>query len=190
METNNFMMNDIFRNSAKVYQTKPVRATRYQPGMETRWVVYMQNEPNGDLDNNLHEGMKFFDTEQEARDYINADHKQYINKNGVLTEIAVVYETPMPVLHRKETDPEKKVGSTDCFQGKYTLLSNETEMYDFFILKYNHTTPDIWIIQDEDGAIRVWSRDCQECCNELFFGKDNEYVCEKVTDDTYINVAI
>ena len=135
METNNFMMNDIFRNSAKVYQTKPVRATRYQPGMETGWVVYMQNEPNGDLDNNLHEGMKFFDTEQEARDYINADHKQYINKNGVLTEIAVVYETPMPVLHRKETDPEKKVGSTDCFQGKYTLLSNETEMYDFFRMK-------------------------------------------------------
>ena len=128
MDTNNFILNDIFKENAKVYQTKPVRATKYQPGMETGWVVYMQNEPKHDMENNLHEGMKFFDTEQEAWDYINADHKQYINKNGVPTEIAVEYEAPMPVLHRKETDPEKNVGDTDCFQGKYALLSNETEI--------------------------------------------------------------
>lgn len=190
MDTNNFILNDIFKENAKVYQTKPVRATRYQPGMETGWVVYMQNEPKGDLENNLHEGMKFFDTEQEAWDYINADHKQYINKNGVPTEIAVVYEAPMPVLHRKETDPEKKVGYIDCFQGKYALLSNETEMDDFFILKYNHETPDRWIIQDADGTIRVWDKDYPECCNELFFGKDDDYVCEKVANDTYIEVAV
>ncbi len=190
MDTNNFILNDIFKENAKVYQTKPVRATKYQPGMETGWVVYMQNEPKHDMENNLHEGMKFFDTEQEAWDYINADHKQYINKNGVPTEIAVVYEAPMPVLHRKETDPEKKVGYTDCFQGKYALLSNETEMYDFFILKYNHETPDNWIIQDADGTIRVWDHNSPECCNELFFGKDDDYVCEKVADDTYIKVAV
>ena len=116
METNSFKLNNIFEKNAKVYQTKPVRATKYQPGMETGWVVYMQNEPKGDLENNLHEGMKFFDTEQEAWDYINADHKQYINKNGVPTEIAVVYEAPMPVLHRKETDPEKKVGYMCCIK--------------------------------------------------------------------------
>ena len=46
MDTNNFILNDIFKENAKVYQTKPVRATKYQPGMETGWVVYMQNEPN------------------------------------------------------------------------------------------------------------------------------------------------
>ena len=95
----------------------------------------------------------------------------------------------MPVLH-KEADPEKKVGYIDCFQGKYALLSNETEMYDFFILKYNHETPDRWIIQDADGTIRVWDKDYPECCNELFFGKDDDYVCEKVADDTYIKVAV
>ena len=44
-------------------------------------------------------------------------------------------------------------------------------MYDFFILKYNHETPDRWIIQDADGTIRVWDKDYPECCNELFFGK-------------------
>lgn len=190
MDTNNFILNDIFKENAKIYQTKPVRATKYQPGMETGWMVYMSNEPECDMENNLHEGMKFFDTEQEARDYINADHKQHINKNGVFTEIAVVYEVPVPVLHRKETNPDKKVGFTNCFQGKYTLLSNETEMYDFFVLKYNHTTPDRWIIQDTDGTIRVWDGDYPEFCNELFFGKDNDYICEKIADDTYINVAV
>lgn len=91
---------------------------------------------------------------------------------------------------RKETDPERKVGYIDCFQGKYALLSNETEMYDFFILKYNHETPDRWIIQDADGTIRVLDKDYPECCNELFFGKDDDYVCEKVADDTYIKVAV
>lgn len=190
MDTNNFILNDIFKENAKVYQTKPVRATKYQPGMETGWIVYMQNEPKGNLENNLHEGMKFFDTEQEAWDYINADHKQYINKNGVPTEIAVVYEAPMPVLHRKETDPERKVGYTDCFQGKYALLSNETEMYDFFILRYNHETPDEWIIQDSDGNIRVWNPDCRDCCGEEFFGRDDNYICERTADNTYIEVAV
>ena len=66
MDTNNFILNDIFKENAKVYQTKPVRATKYQPGMETGWVVYMSNEPEHDMESNLHEGMKFFDTEQEA----------------------------------------------------------------------------------------------------------------------------
>lgn len=78
--------------------------------------------------------MKFFDTEQEAWDYINADNKQYINKDGKTVEIAVVYEKPMPVLHRKEINPSNKVGIINCFEGKYALLSNETEIYDFLFL--------------------------------------------------------
>ena len=190
MDANSFILNDVFEENAKTYQTKPVRATKYKPGMETGWVVYMSNDPEHDLENNLHEGMKFFDTKQEAWDYINADNKQYINKDGKTVEIAVEYEKPMPVLHRKETNPSKKVGYTDCFQGKYALLSNETEMYDFFILDWNHTTPDSWIIQEMDGSIRVWSSDYRDCCGEMFFGKDENYICEKTADDTYIEVAI
>lgn len=53
------------------------------------------------------------------------------------------------------------------FYGKHSVLC----MYDFFILKYNHETPDRWIIQDADGTIRVWDKDYPECRNELFFGK-------------------
>ena len=182
MNTNNFILNDIFKENAKVYQTKPVRATKYKPGMETGWVVYMQNKPEGDLENNLHEGVKFFETEQEALDYINADHKQYINKNGIFLEIEVMYETPMPVLHRKETHPSK-----NCYWriGTYALLSDESLMYNFYILE-----PDSWIIQDADGTVRVWEHDNSAHYNESFFGKNDNYIYEKVTDNTYIKAVL
>lgn len=188
MDTNNFILNDIFKENAKVYQTKPVRATKYQPGMETGWVVYMSNKQTKDIENQSYEGMKFFDTEQEAWEYIKADNKQYIKVNGVAVEIEVDYDAPVPVLHRKETNPEKK--NSDWSFGEYALLSDETYMYDFYILESNYETPDKWIIQDADGTVRVWDHDCPECCNELFFGKDDDYICEKVADDTYIKVAV
>lgn len=187
MNTHNyFVLNDIFKKNAKVYQTKPVLATRYKPGMETGWMVYMTNQIINGLRADQHEGFKFFDTEQEAWDYINADNPQYAEVNGVITEIPMEYDAPVPVLHRRETDPDKKVGFQNCFEGKYALKSNETDQYDFFIL----TIPDTWIILDADGKIRVWDTDAPECRNELFFGKEDSYICEKVSDDTYISVAV
>ena len=103
--------------------------------------------------------------------------------DGVAVEIEVDYDAPIPVLHRKETDPEKK--NCDLGFGEYALLSDETHMYDFYVL-----ASDSWIIQDADETIRVWDHDSPECCNELFFGKDDDYVCEKVADDTYIKAAV
>ena len=191
METhNNFVLNDIFTQNAKVYQTKPVLATRYKPGMETGFAVYFCNKVSKERELHVHEGMKFFDTKQEAWDYINADNKQYAEENGVLVDIPVDYDPPVPVLHRKETDPSKKIGFHNCFEGKYAFKSNETEQYDFFILDYNHTTPDTWIIQDSDGNIRVWDEDCPDSCNELFFGKEENYICEKVSENKYISVTL
>ena len=180
MNSQKFMLNDVFERNAKVYQIKPVLAAKYKPGMETGWLVYMCNKVTNELSASQHEGMKFFDTEQAAWDYINADNKQYAEVNGVITEIPVEYDPPVPVLHRKETDPEKKVGLQNCFQGKYALKSNETEMYDFFILDCNHNTPDVWIIQDTDGRIRVWDTDSLECYGETFFGKEDDLIYEKV----------
>ena len=190
MDSERFILNEVFEKNAKIYQTKPVRATKYQSGMETGFAVYMTNRIVNGLSEHKHEGMVFFDTEKEAWDYINADNKQYAEENGVLVEVPVVYDAPVPVLHRRETNPDQKVGFRDCFQGKFALKSNETEQYDFFILDYHHTTPDTWIIQDADGGIRVWDTDSPESCNELFFGKEDSYICEKVADDTYIEVAI
>lgn len=191
METPNyFVLNDTFKKNSKIYQTKPVRAAKYQPGMETGWMVYMCNKITKESSISLYEGMKFFDTKQEALDYISADNKQYAEVNGVVTEVLVEYDAPVPVLHRKENDPKKKVGFIDCFQWQNTLKSNETEMYDFFILDNNHTTPDEWIILDADGRIRVWNTDLPESNNELLFGKEDNYICEKIADDKYINVII
>ena len=189
MDSNKFQLNKLFEENAKVYQSKPVRATKYQPGMETGFAVYMTNQIVDGLRADQHEGIVFFDTEQEAWDYINADNPQYAEVNGVVTEIPVEYNVPWAVLHRQETDPEKKVGVNYCFQGKYALKSNETEMYDFFILGENHNKPDKWIIQDADGGIRVWDKDSPECYNELFFGKTDNYIFEKV-GDTYIETDI
>ena len=149
METQNyFVLNNVFKQNAKTYQTKPVLATRYKPGMESGWLVYMCNKVTTELEASQHEGMVFFDSEQEAWDYINADNPQYAGVNGTVIEVPVVYDPPVPVLHRKETDPDKKVGLQVCFEGKFALKSNETEQYDFFILDYHHTTPDTWIIQN------------------------------------------
>ena len=39
MDTNNFILNDIFKKIAKAYQAKSVRATKYQPGIENGWKV-------------------------------------------------------------------------------------------------------------------------------------------------------
>ena len=78
----------------------------------------------------------------------------------------------------------------NCFEGEYAFVSNETEQYDFFILDYHHTTPDVWIIQDADGSIRVWDTDFPGNCNELFFGKEDSYICEKVGEDKYIEVTV
>ena len=191
METQNyFVLNDAFKKNAKVYQTKPVLATKYKPGMETGWVVYICNQTTKEFRASQHEAMVFFDTKQEAWNYIHANNPQYAEVDGVLVEVPVVYDAPVPVLHRRETNPDKKVGLQFCFEGKYALKSNETEQYDFFILECNHSTPDTWIIQDSDGSIRVWDEDSPESCNELFFGKEDSYICEKVADDTYIEVAI
>ena len=190
MDSKNFKLNDVFQRNAKVYQSRPVLATKYKPGMETGFAVYMTNQIVNGLRAAQHEGFKFFDTEQEAWDYINADNKQYAEVNGVITEIPVEYDPPVPVLHRKETNPEKKVGFINCFEGKYALKSNETEMYDFFILDYHHTTPDAWIIQDADGRIRVWDIDSLDY-GETFFGKEDDLIYEKVEGkEEYIKVAV
>jgi len=64
-------------------------------------------------------------------------------------------------------------------------------MHDFFILDYHHTTPDIWIIQDENGNVRVWDSDYYDSCNETFFGSPEDIVFEKVEGkEEYIKVAV
>ena len=133
MDSRKFYLNDVFKNNAKEYQTKPFMETRYKPGMETGFMVYFANTPCKD-GVKLHEGMKFFDTEAEAWDYIKADNKQYAEENGTLMEFNVEYDPPVPVLHRIEKDEAKKVGFKNIIEHRVDFKSNETALYDFFIL--------------------------------------------------------
>lgn len=45
-------------------------------------------------------------------------------------------------------------------------------------------------LEDADGGVRVWDKDCPDSCNELFFGKEDSYIYERVTDNTYIQVVV
>lgn len=187
----NFILNEIFEQKAKVYQTRPVRAMKYEKGMETGYVVYFANKPDKKADINLHEGMKFFDTEKEAWDYINSNPKQYIEKYNELVEVKdVIYETPLPILHRKVNSPDERVGFRGCYEGKHAFVSNESEQYDFFYLDSNICDKPTWIIQDMEGNIRVWDVDYPDCCGETFFGKDDALIYEKVAENEYIPVTM
>lgn len=187
----NFILNEIFEQKAKVYQTRPVRAMVYEKGMETGFVVYFTNTESKNIKAYTHEGMKFFDTESEAWDYINSNPKQYIKKDNELVEIkGIIYEAPLPILHRKVNSPDERVGFISCHEGKYAFVSNESEQYDFFYLASNTCDKPTWIIQEADGRVRVWDVDFPGCCEETFFGKEDEFIYEKVTDNEYVQVTM
>lgn len=187
METQNyFVLNNIFKQNAKTYQTKPVLATRYKPGMESGWMIYINNVPS-DGGNYTHAAVKFFPTKEDALAYVEANEKQYMRVDGKLVECEVEYSLLQPVLHRKRTDydSEDRVG-VDFMLGDYTLTSDESNDYDFYILE-----DDMWIILDAKGKIRVWNKDLLDC-GETFFGyMDREnLVCEKIGENTYKEVAV
>lgn len=193
MKSQKFILNHLFDENAKVYQTKPIMAMKYQPGIETGWVVYFSNIPTVTRGVNAHEGFKFFDTEADAWEYINADNKQYINENGSLIQVDVEYEAPLPVLHRRINNPDERVGYVGCHEGQYAFVSNESEQYDFFYLDSDTCNNPIWIIQDSDGNIRTWEQGLLDCCSETFFGNPETFVCERSMEagkEEYLKVAV
>ena len=187
MNTNNFILNDVFVANAREYQTRPIRATKYMPGMESGFMVYFSNKPCNKEEVLLHEGIKIFDTENEAWDFIKTNAKQYARENGVLVEFEVEYDIPRAVLHREESDIEKKNGLIFCHEGDYAFISDESSQYDFFILSNDYGENEAWIIQDMDGNIRVWYNDFED---ETFFGKEKDIVYEKLQNGEYIKVAV
>lgn len=180
MNKEDFVLNDIFEQNAKVYQTKPVRAMKYQSGMENGWMLYISDKSN------TYAGVKFFDTEEDAMRYIEVNEPQYIMLNGELVECEVDYDLLRPVIYHKLVDGEHRTGIDFGIKG-HTFVSDESAMYDFFILE--DTT---WIIQDIDGSIRVWDADCMDC-GDTFFGSPDEFVYEKCMvsgKEEYIKAAV
>lgn len=179
MNIHNLKLNAVFTKNAKNYQSRPVMAAKYQPGMENSWMVYFTNVITKEKSAAMHEGVKFFPTEAEALNYINADNEQYIRENGKLIGIAVSYDPPKPVLCRKDADAINKDGVHFCF-GEQAFISDESCDYEFYILEC-----DCWIIKDMDN-IRVWYPDSEE----TFFGNDKDIVYEVSGEDEYTKVAV
>ena len=166
MGTENFKLNGVFNRKSKEYQTKPVIAAKYVSGMETGYMVYFTNQADGKRNAMKYEGVRFFDTEREALCYARSEQKQYIMENGQKIEVTVLYDAPMPVLHKLIDDTGRHAGMDF---GENAFLSDESEKYDFFILE-----GDCWLIREFDGTVRVWYPDS----GEPFFR--DEYICKEV----------
>lgn len=185
MNTQNFKLNEIFSLNAKEYQTRPVKAMKYQPGIENGFCVHYSSTETYTREYMMYEGIRFFPGEADAWEFINRNEKQYVKVNGILTEIDVVYDVPEPVLYRKDANAEELDGIHFCF-GKHAFISDESEDYEFYILNSNCDN-DVWIIQDMiSGNIRVWNN----TSDELFFGKESEYVFEKTDKGEYRQIAV
>ena len=184
MDIHNFKLSSIFQQNAREYVTRPVMAAKYQPGMENGFCVHYSSKETYTRENTIYEGIRFFPGEADAWKFINRNEKQYVKVDGMLTEIDAVYDKPEPVLYRKDANAENLDGVHFCF-GKNAFISDESEDYEFYILDNNNDS-DVWIIQDMNGNIRVW--DCT--MEELFFGKQSEYVYEKTDKGEYKQVAV
>lgn len=184
LNTQNFKLNEIFNKNAREYVTRPVMAAKYQPGMENGFCVHYSNVGTKEKGAMMYEGIRFFPSEAEAWNFINRNEKQYAKENGVFIEMEVIYDIPEPVLYRKDADAENLDGIHFHF-GDKAFISDESEDYEFYILDSNCDS-DCWIILDVDGNIRVWD----DSMDELFFGKESEYVYEKSDKGEYRQVAV
>jgi len=184
MNVHNFQLSNKFHENTKEYVTRPVRAAKYQPGMENGFCVHYSNLETEEAEAMRFEGIRFFPSKAEAWGFINRNEKQYAKENGELIEMEVAYDEPEPVLYRKDADAENLDGIHFCF-GDKAFLSDESEDYEFYILDGNCDN-DVWILQDMNGNIRVWDN----ASDELFFGKESEYVFEKTDKGEYRQVAV
>ena len=185
MNVHNFTLNNVFRDNAKEYQTRPVKAMKYQPGIENSWMVYFEGNSANAEKSRSYFGVKFFPTKDKAQSFISANEKQYVIEDGSLIGMNVVCDAPLPVLCREEPDIKKNQGILFQF-GEHAFISDESEKYEFYILDCGWCNCDTWIILDIDGNIRVWD----STMSELFFGQESDYVCEKTENGEYIQVVV
>lgn len=60
MDIHNFQLGSVFQQNERELCTRPVRAAKYQLGMENSWMVYFTNISTSGKGVLTHEGMKFF----------------------------------------------------------------------------------------------------------------------------------
>ena len=171
MDTQNFILNAAFKENSKEYQTRPVRAAKYQSGMENAYVVCFSNFSD--------EGFRFFDDLESAMQFYKEKPAQKRYVGGKVETVECCYDEPMPVLLRKKTDEERKYEESEGFVSQSSFCDDEIDDYEVYFLYDNS-----WIIRESDGTVRVWSPDS----DESFFGED---IYEKITgQEDYIKVTV
>lgn len=157
----NIVLNEVFKRNAKTYQSKPVKAARYKPGMENGFAVCFIYNGN--------EGFKFFDNLESAMQFYNKKSIQEYCIDGQIEFVECTYYAPAPIIYRRKSDEEKEYDFAHGYVAQTMLCNDELNDYDTFFL-HDYT----WIIQDMDGTVRVWEPVDSE---ETFFGKD--YIFER-----------
>ena len=143
----NFKLNKKWQENAQIYQTKRIEACQYIKGMETGYMVHYFNKLNSH-----NQGVKCFDTEDEAWNFIRKAESEYILLNDKKVEIKTIgYHPPAPILHYPLSDSENRKGTNFDIEEEQAFLSNESRSYDILELK-----EDIWIIRDDEGKIYTW----------------------------------
>lgn len=187
MVSKEFPLNKVFKENVKEYRSNPVMATKYKPGMENGWMLYISGKPICNSKIHSHDAVKFFPTKEDAMSYVETNEKQYAKVDGKLIECEVKYDLLKPILYRERTifDSDERMG-TDFMFGKFHLESDESEDFDYYILD-----DDTWIVQDASGEVRVWDKEFLECGLTLFGDIfKNVTICEKVGNGTYVEVAV
>ena len=167
----NIKLNDVFENHCKEFKAKPVTAARYRRGMENGFCVvydYLSNE-----------GLKFFNTYEEAMQFYNEKPLQECIIDGVSHMVKCEYYEPHPVFYERNNEPECTINSS--------FVANESMWYDCTFL-YD----DSWIIKDSNGNIRVFDRGDAE---HPFIGEEymfmyNEYTSGKGCDEEWLQKMV
>lgn len=167
----NIKLNEVFENNVKTYQTKPVLAARYKPGMENGYAVCFTY--------GYDEGYRFFDTLESAMQFYKEKPIQECCIDGQIELVKCKYYEPAPILYRRKSDEEKEYDISHGYAAQTMLCNDELNDHEVFFL-HDYT----WIIQELDGMVRVWDPVDLE---ETFFGK--EYIYER-QGEKYIKVVV
>ena len=156
----NLPLNEVFLKNSREYGMNQLIAAKYQPGMETGFLVCYCYKSQ--------EGYRFFDNRQQAEEFVKLKPLQDLLVDGRWEKVSCVYHAPDPVLHARFSPIEKKINEVYNLNLKGNFREDEADEYQFVILE-----PGVWIIRDFDGNVRVWS----PLSEDLFMGRD--YICIK-----------
>ena len=128
----NLPLNEVFLKNSREYGMNQLIAAKYQPGMETGFLVCYCYQSQ--------EGYRFFDNRQQAEEFVKLKPLQDLLVDGRWEKVSCVYHAPDPVLHVKLSPIEKKINEAYNLNLKGNFREDEADEYQFVILE-----PGVWV---------------------------------------------